>query len=91
MQKVGARALSFRTGLAVFAFLGFLSTANAACPDDDAGCTANDPPATQDDEDETETSGSENACPYMSYMLPSEACMNSLHDELACSACPKTK
>ena len=83
--------MRYRTGVAVFALLGLLSAAHAACPSDNPNCTVSDATNAQDDEDETPTLGEESACQYMSYMLPSEACMNSLHNELACRACPKSK
>jgi len=76
--------------MSVIALLGLLSTAHAASPSSSSGSAWNVPQSSQDDEEETLTIGDE-GCQYMSYMLPSEACMNSLHDELACSACPKTK
>lgn len=77
--------------MAVFALLGLLSTGHAACPSDNPNCTVSDAANALDAEDDTPTVGDESACQYMSYMLPSEACMDNLHDELACSACPKSK
>jgi hypothetical protein len=77
--------------MSVLALYGLLSTAHAACLPSDTACALHDSQSSQDDEEETQTNADENNCQYMSYMLPSEACMNNLHDELACSACPKMK